>query len=56
MGSRKEVMKLTVLSHGPRLDYLETFCNRKNVRLLMTALTNMIRMTKSVSKATAIIY
>ena len=56
MGSRKEVMKLTVLNHCPRLDYLETFCNRKNVRLLMRALTNMIRMTKSVSKATAIIY
>lgn len=51
VGSRKEVTKLTVLSRCPRLHYMETFCNGKNIRLLMTALTDMIHMTKSVSKS-----
>lgn len=51
----REVTKLTVLSLCPRLSHWETFCNGKNIRVLMTALTNRIRVTKLVSKATAII-
>lgn len=43
MGSRKEVTKLTVLSHCPHLDYLETFSNGEIINFLMTALTNMIQ-------------
>lgn len=46
---------MTVLSLYPRLSRWETLCNGKNIRLLMTALTNVVRMTKLVSKATAII-
>lgn len=42
-GSRKEVTKLTVLGRCLHVDDLETFCNGKNIRLLTTALTNMIQ-------------